>query len=72
MTTVRNALVANDGLRQTVVLPGVGGTVSGRGLVPVEAPEFKIPRTARDGILADSTAALFTAREIQVGMKLTF
>ena len=60
MTTVSNALGANDGLRQTVVLPGVGGTVSGGGLVPVEAPEFKIPRTARDGILADSTAALFT------------
>ena len=60
MTTVSNALGANDGLSQTVVLPGVGGTVSGRGLVPVEAPEFKIPRTARDGILADSTAALFT------------
>ena len=60
MTTVSNALGANDGLSQTVVLPGLGGTVSGGGLVPVEAPEFKIPRTARDGILADSTAALFT------------
>ncbi len=60
MTTVSNALGANDGLRQTVVLPGVGGTVSGGGLVPVEAPAFNIPRTARDGILADSTAALFT------------
>ncbi|MCY4123477.1 MAG: hypothetical protein OXG72_21425, partial [Acidobacteria bacterium] len=60
MTTVSNVLGANAGLSQTVVLPGLGGTVSGGGLVPVEAPEFKIPRTARDGILADSTAALFT------------
>ena len=60
MTTVSNTLGANDGLSQTVVLPGIGGTVSGAGLVPVEVPEFKVPRTARDGILADSTAALFT------------
>ena len=60
LTTVSNAVGNNEGLSQTVVLPGVGGTVSGGGLVPVEAPEFKIPRTARDGILADSTAALFT------------
>ena len=60
MTTVSNVLGANAGLSQTVVLPGLSGTVSGGGLVPVEAPEFKIPRTARDGILADSTAALFT------------
>ena len=60
MTTVSNALGANDGLRQTVVLQGVGGTLSGGGLVPVTAPEFNIPRTARDGILADSTAALYT------------
>ena len=60
MTTVSNALGANDGLRQTVVLPGVAGTLSGGGRVPVTAPEFNIPRTARDGILADSTAALYT------------
>ena len=59
MTTVSNALAANDGLAQTVVLPGLSGTVSG-GLVPVSEPEFNIPRTARDGILADPTAALFT------------
>ena len=60
MTTVDNAVSGNAGLSQTIVLPGVGGTVSSQGLVPVEAPEFKVPRTARDGILADSTAALFT------------
>ena len=60
LTTVSNTIGNNDGLNQRVVLPGLTGTVSGGGLVPVEAPEFKIPRTARDGILADSTAALFT------------
>ena len=60
ITTVDNALSNNEGLSQLVVLQGVSGTVSGGGLVPVSEPEFKIPRTARDGILVDSTAALFT------------
>ena len=60
ITTVDNALSGNDGLSQLVVLPGLSGTVSGGGLVPVSEPEFKIPRTARDGILADSQFALFT------------
>ena len=59
LTTVTNALSANDGLSQTVTRSGIGGTVSG-GLAPVEAPEFNVPRTARDGILADPGAALFT------------
>ncbi len=62
MTTVNNALAGNDGLSQTVALSGIGGTVSG-GLPPVEAPEFNVPRTARDGILADPQAALFTFDE---------
>ena len=60
LTTADNAFGNNDGLRQTVAVPGLSGTVSGGGLVPVEAPEFNIPRTARDGILADPQAALFT------------
>ena len=60
LTTVLNALRGNDGLAQTVSLPGLSGTVSGGGLVPIPEPEFKIPRTARDGILSDPTAALFT------------
>ena len=60
MTTVLNTIDNNAGLSQTVFLPGLGGTVSGGGLVPVSQPEFKIPRTARDGVLADPTAALFT------------
>ena len=60
LTTVANAFGNNEGLSQTVALPGLSGTVSGGGLVPVETPEFNIPRTARDGILADPQAALFT------------
>ena len=60
ITTVQNALRGNDGLTQTVTLSGLGGTIGGGGLVPVPEPEFKIPRTARDGILADPTAAIYT------------
>ena len=60
LTTASNAFGNNEGLSQTVALYGLGGTVSGGGLVPVDAPEFNIPRTARDGILADPLAALFT------------
>ena len=59
-TTVSNALRANDGLNQSVSIDGISGTVSGDGLVPIPEPEFKIPRTALDGLEASSTAALFT------------
>ncbi len=60
LTTVLNALRGNDGLTQSISLAGLSGTLSGEGLVPIPVPEFSIPRTARDGILADSTAAIFT------------
>ena len=59
-TTVLNALRGNDGLSQLSSVPGIRGTVSGNGLLPIPTPEFKIPRTARDGILADPLAAIFT------------
>ena len=59
-TTVLNALRGNDGLSQLISVPGIRGTVSGDGLLSIPTPEFKIPRTARDGILADPTAAIFT------------
>ena len=59
-TTVNNALRANDGLNQPASISGISGTLSGSGLVPIEPPEFKIPRTALDGITADPTAALYT------------
>jgi hypothetical protein len=60
MTTVRNALVGNDGLSQGVYLTGLTGTVTGGGITPVPTPTFQIPRTARDGVLMDPAAALFT------------
>ena len=69
LTTVLNALRANAGLSQSVALSGLSGTVSGGGLVPIPVPEFRIPRTARDGILANSTAALFT---IDPGMRTPY
>ena len=60
LTTVDNAIGSNDGLRQSVAVSGLGGTVSGGGLVPIQAPDFNVPRTAREGILNDPQAALFT------------
>jgi hypothetical protein len=60
MTTVNNALRGNPGLSQDVFLSGIEGTISGGGLVPIEEPEFMVPRTARDQILSDPTTALFT------------
>ena len=69
LTTVLNALRGNAGLTQTVALSGLSGTVSGGGLVPIPVPEFRIPRTARDGILSDSTAAIFT---IDPGMRTPY
>jgi hypothetical protein len=69
LTTVLNALRANDGLSQSVNLVGLSGTVSGGGLVPIPVPEFRIPRTARDGILNDPFAAIFT---IDPGMRTPY
>lgn len=59
-TAVRNAFIANDGLSQEVAVSGLSGTVSRGGIVKVPTPVFKVPRTARDNILLDSQAALYT------------
>jgi hypothetical protein len=59
MTVVNNALRGNDGLNSMNVLTGLSGTVSD-GLPAVPTPEFKVPRTARDNILLDTTSALYT------------
>jgi hypothetical protein len=58
-TAALNAFVGNDGLSQGVALTGVSGTLS-RGVPAIPIPTFKIPRTARDGILLDPQAALYT------------
>ena len=63
MTVVLNALRGNDGLTQTELRTALAGTVSGGGLTPIPTPEFKVPRTARDQIDSDPTAALFTIDE---------
>ena len=62
MTVVLNALRGNDGLTQTELRTALSGTVGG-GLAPIPTPEFKVPRTARDQIDSDPTAALFTIDE---------
>ena len=58
-TAALNAFRGNDGLTQGVSLAGVSGTLS-RGVPGIPTPDFKIPRTARDGILLDPAAALYT------------
>ncbi len=63
MTVVLNALRGNDGLTQTELRTALAGTVSGGGLTPIPTPEFKVPRTARDQIDSDPTAALYTIDE---------
>ena len=62
-TTVLNAMRGNAGLSLAQTVSGIGGTLSSGGLVPIPVPEFKVPRTARDQVLADPTAALFTIDE---------
>ena len=62
-TTTLNAMRGNDGLSLTQTVSGISGTVSSGGLVPIPVPEFKVPRTARDQVLADPTTALFTIDE---------
>jgi len=60
ITTVFNAFANNAGLSQDVILDGLRGTVSRGGIVPINAPTFKVPRTAADNIALDPTSALFT------------
>ncbi len=59
-TSVTNAFIGNDGLSQQVTEDGISGTLSSGGRVAVTVPTFKVPRTARDNILLDTTAALYT------------
>ncbi|RPI21971.1 MAG: TonB-dependent receptor [Acidobacteria bacterium] len=59
ITTVTNALAGNAGLSQQQVIPEITGTLSGGGRIPVDTPEFQVPRTAMQGVLADPAAALF-------------
>lgn len=58
ITTVTNALAGNGGLSQDVSTTGLTGTLSS-GVPPIAAPQFKIPRTALEGLQADPAAALF-------------
>ncbi|MFB3903136.1 MAG: TonB-dependent receptor domain-containing protein [Acidobacteriota bacterium] len=59
ITTVTNALTGNGGLSQDVTSRAITGTLGG-GVPPIATPQFRIPRTALEGLQADPAAALFT------------
>lgn len=59
-TAVNNAVAGNDGLTSEVLLTGLTGTVSSGGIRSIPRPEFKVPRTARDNIVLDPQAAVYT------------
>ena len=58
-TSVDNAAAGNDGLRQTVSRSDLAGTVSGGGIVPIDTPQFMVPRTISDNLALDPTTALY-------------
>jgi Carboxypeptidase regulatory-like domain len=61
VTTVQNAAISsNAGLSSTVTLNGLGGNVSGGGIIPIDTPEFKVPRTIADNLAITQTPTLFT------------
>ncbi|MGH9751169.1 MAG: hypothetical protein ACREA2_00145 [Blastocatellia bacterium] len=61
VTTVQNAAVgSNAGLSSTVTLTGLGNTVSGGGIIPINPPDFKVPRTIADNLAITQTPTLFT------------
>lgn len=60
ITTVRNAFRGNEGLVSSRTLSGLGGTVSGGGIVPIAPPAFQVPRTIAQNIATNTQTALFT------------
>ncbi|HEX8456131.1 MAG TPA: carboxypeptidase regulatory-like domain-containing protein [Pyrinomonadaceae bacterium] len=61
VTTVQNAAISsNAGLSSAASLTGLGGTVSGTGIVPVPVPTFRVPRTIADNLAISQTPTLYT------------
>ncbi|HSW40120.1 MAG TPA: TonB-dependent receptor [Acidobacteriota bacterium] len=58
-TAAMNAVEANPGIRQTVYVPAITGTVSGTGLVQPDAPVFMVPRPIRENITVDPFSAIY-------------
>ena len=60
ITTIRNAFIGNSGLSADRTITGISGTVSTGGIVPIDPPEFEVPRTISQNIALDPTSAIFT------------
>ncbi|HLM56572.1 MAG TPA: TonB-dependent receptor [Pyrinomonadaceae bacterium] len=58
--TENSAIDGNDGLTSTQSLTGLNGTVSGGGIIPINTPAFKVPRTLADQQLLNQSPTIFT------------
>ncbi|HZB43933.1 MAG TPA: hypothetical protein VE360_01745, partial [Pyrinomonadaceae bacterium] len=55
-----SAIDGNDGLTSVQTLAGLNGTVSGGGIVPIDTPTFRVPRTLADQQLLNQNPTIFT------------
>lgn len=55
-----SAIDGNDGLTSIQQLTGLSGTVSGGGIVPINTPTFRVPRTLIDQQALDQNPVVFT------------
>lgn len=61
VTVLQNAAInSNAGLSSARTLTGLGGTVSGSGIVPITPPAFLVPRTQLDQLSLSQTPTIFT------------
>jgi hypothetical protein len=61
VTVLQNAAInGNAGLSSARTLTGLGGTVSGGGIIPISPPAFKVPRTLIDQLTLSQTPTIFT------------
>jgi carboxypeptidase family protein len=61
VTVLQNAAInGNSGLSSARALTGLGGTVSGGGIIPIDPPAFKVPRTLIDQLTLSQTPTIFT------------
>jgi hypothetical protein len=58
--TENSAIDGNDGLTAVQQLTGLNGTVSGGGIVPINTPAFRVPRTLADQQLLNQNPTIFT------------
>lgn len=61
VTVLQNAAInSNAGLSSARTLTGLGGTVSGGGIIPIAPPAFLVPRTLINQLTLTQTPTLFT------------